>query len=130
MKYKFVILFVFILLYMFNLLSLQDDFAKDYRVIFFGIPSLFIVATMANMKMPKMSLQLVGGYSYSLYLIHFPLLSLCFKIFTLDYFNSFSAWFLVVIAVASCNGFAFIIWKYIEEPLTRNLRRKFVNQLS
>lgn len=109
------------------LFLLKGDFATNYRVIFFGIPAIFIVASMATAKMPKKFLQHAGSYSYSLYLIHFPLLSIYFKMLNAFEINLFPAWFLIVIAVGTCNATAFITWKYIESPLLRALRHKFLD---
>ena len=117
----------FFALYVLSLFALKEDIVTNYRVVFFGIPALFIVASVANMKMPKHCLQTVGGYSYSLYLIHFPLLSIYFKIISLYDLRFFPSWLLIVVAVGSCNAAAFITWKYLEVPVTRSLRNRFLN---
>jgi peptidoglycan/LPS O-acetylase OafA/YrhL len=124
-RFKFIIFGFFSGLYMMSLFVLKENIASNYRVIFFGIPSLFIVASLANMNMPKHSLQKVGGFSYSLYLIHFPLLSIYFKIISLYDFRFFPSWLLIVVAVGSCNTAAFITWKYLEIPVTRFLKNRF-----
>ena len=113
--------------YVLSLFAITENFALNYRVVLFGIPTLFIVASVANMNMPKYSLQTVGGYSYSLYLIHFPLLSIYFKIISFYELRFFPTWLLIVVAVSSCNAAAFIAWKYLEVPVTRFLRSRFLN---
>jgi peptidoglycan/LPS O-acetylase OafA/YrhL len=83
-----------------------------------------LVAGFANLCMPKYSFQVVGNYSYSLYLIHFPLLSAFFKL--LAYFNFAQApvWLILLIGVLLCNCFAYFIWRYFELPVTNFLRDK------
>ena len=125
-RYKFSIFWLFFALYVLSLFALKDDFALSYRVVFFGLPALFIVASVANMNMPKRSLQSAGDYSYSLYLIHFPLLSIYFKIINLFDLRFFPSWLLILVAVISCNAAAFIAWKYLEVPITRSLRKRLL----
>ncbi len=126
-RFKIAIFGLFFALYVLSLFALKEDIASNYRVVFFGIPALFIVASVANMNMPKHSLQTVGDYSYSLYLTHFPLLSIYFKIISLYDLRFFPSWLLIVVAVVSCNAAAFITWKYLEVPVTRSLRNRFLN---
>jgi len=126
-RFRAAILCLSVAFYIVSLLILSEKFATNYRVIFFGIPALFIVASVANMSMPKKSLQTVGNYSYSLYLIHFPLLSIFFKIISFFDLRFFPGWLVIVVAVGSCNLAALLTWKYLEEPVTRHLRSRFLN---
>jgi len=126
-RFKITFFGLFFAVYVFSLFALKENVALNYRVVFFGIPSLFIVASVANMNMPKYSLQTVGGYSYSLYLIHFPLLSIYFKIISFFDLRFFPGWLLIVVAVGSCNLAALLTWKYLEEPVTRHLRSRFLS---
>lgn len=126
-RFRISIFGLFCALYMLSLFALKEDIALNYRVVFFGMPALFIVASVANMNMPKHSLQSVGDYSYSLYLIHFPLLSIYFKIVSLFDLRFFPSWLLIVVAVISCNVAAFFTWKYLEVPVTKCLRKRLLN---
>lgn len=126
-RFRTTILCLSVAFYTVSLLSLSENFATNYRVVFFGIPALFIVASVANMSMPRKSLQAVGNYSYSLYLIHFPLLSVYFKVISFFELRFFPGWLLIVVAVGSCNFAALLTSKYIEEPVTRHLRTRFLN---
>jgi exopolysaccharide production protein ExoZ len=112
-RYSNAIFCIFFTVYVFSLFSYNQDTAINYRVIFFGIPALFIVASLANSKMPEKSLQTAGNYSYSLYLIHFPLLSFYFKIMNLLDLRFLPGWLLILLAVVFCNVAAFLTWKFI-----------------
>jgi peptidoglycan/LPS O-acetylase OafA/YrhL len=126
-RFKITIFWLFFAMYVVGLLVLEDSFASSYRVFFFGIPALFIVASIASINMPKNLLQTAGNYSYSLYLIHFPLLSIFFKVSSLFLLGSMPAWFLILVGVSICNIAAFFTWKFIESPITIYLQKKFIN---
>lgn len=126
-RFKVPLLCLFLAIDIVNLLVFEERFATTYRVFIFGIPALFIVTSIASMNMPKKSLQTTGDYSYSLYLIHFPLLSICFKFFSNHVSGSTPAWILTVVSVSICNIAAFFSWKYIEAPMTDFLRNRFLN---
>ena len=125
-RFKVKIFLLFFALYAVSLFALDESFALTHRVFFFGIPALFIVASLASINMPKKSLQTAGNYSYSLYLIHFPLLSLYFKFSSHFAPESVPAWVLILVGVSFCNIAAFFTWKYLESPVTIYLRKKFV----
>jgi len=125
-RFKVKILLLFFAMYAVSLFALDESFALTHRVFFFGIPALFIVASLASINMPKKSLQTAGNYSYSLYLIHFPLLSLYFKFSSHFAPESVPAWVLILVGVSFCNIAAFFTWKYLESPVTIYLRKKFV----
>ena len=126
-KFKVVIFCSSFSLYLLSFFAIADSFAKNYRVVFFGIPAFLMVASFASIKLPKKSLQTTGSYSYSLYLIHFPLLSIYFKLMSSFDLKLFPVWLLIFGAVISCNAAAFITWKYIEAPLTKYLINRFIN---
>jgi peptidoglycan/LPS O-acetylase OafA/YrhL len=127
-RFKKSIFCISITVFLFSLFAYSQNSSTNLRVVFFGIPALFIVATLANFRMPKKSLQTAGSYSYSLYLIHFPLLSFYFKIINMLNVRNFPGWLVIVISAMVCNAAAFVIWKFIEVPVTASLRLRFTSQ--
>lgn len=127
-RFKVQIFCLFIAIYIVSLIAIDSSFASDYRVLLFGIPSLFVVAAVANMRMPKHSFQIVGSYSFSLYLVHFQMLSLIFKFYDKFMPESTSAAVLIFIGIVACNLAGFVTWKYMEAPITNYFRSKFLHK--
>jgi peptidoglycan/LPS O-acetylase OafA/YrhL len=80
--------------------------------------------SIASFKLPKYSFQWAGQFSYSLYLIHFPLLSMYFKVMSKFTLVTLPLWFVILLAICLCNLAAFMFYKYIESPLTGFFRIK------
>jgi peptidoglycan/LPS O-acetylase OafA/YrhL len=129
-KINILIFFFSSSVFIFSIFNTQFDLVKDYRVLYFGIPSFLLVTSIAKLNLPKFSLQTAGNYSYSLYLIHFPLLSILYKVSSYFVHQSTPAWLIILVNVIICNISAFFTWKYIELPATNYLRKKFTKQVS
>ena len=112
----------------FTLTFHNQDNMHNYRGLIFAIPNLMIVLHMAKIKMPKYSLQLAGEYSFSLYLVHFPLLSLLFKVSSKFLPASTPGWFLIVTFVCISNFAAYYFWRYVETPITKILKTKITRR--
>jgi exopolysaccharide production protein ExoZ len=98
------------------------------RVFGFGIPFMLIVWGLASIdlyrpvQVPRPFLYL-GNMSYSLYLIHVPAMSLLGSVFAkLGLTIGFAAPLLLIGAIASGG----VTYSYIEKPMLRVLRRKFL----
>ena len=107
-----------ILFILFTLTFSDQSFFHQNRGVIFAIPNFLIVVHMAKVKVPKYSLQLAGQYSFTLYLIHFPLLSLFFKISEKFLTSPIPGWVYISTFAVACNVIAYFFWKYIEIPLT------------
>jgi peptidoglycan/LPS O-acetylase OafA/YrhL len=125
-KYSQIVIFVSSIIFMLSNVMLDKNFAEAHRVIVFGIPSMLLVAFFARINLPKYSLQNSGNYSYSLYLIHFPLLSIYFKVASYFVPGSTPAWMIILLGVSFCNIAALFAWKYLELPVTSYLRDRFI----
>ncbi|MFC4262689.1 acyltransferase family protein [Ferruginibacter yonginensis] len=97
------------------------------RVIFFGVPSFFIIAGVVRLEQQKQIktnriLNSLGTASYSLYLIHLPIIAAFLKL-TGKYFNQsaillhvFALFIIIFICVLSI-----IFFNVIEKPLIKKL---------
>ena len=104
------------------------DFDNYKRLQIFGFPSALIVLAMLNLeKNQAISFSkfwiLLGDSSYSLYLIHFPILLLMNKLpqilgysFTANQEVSYSYFIIITIIISSI-----IVHKYIEKPLSNSV---------
>ncbi|MDZ7897053.1 MAG: acyltransferase [Arcicella sp.] len=105
-----------------------SDFDNYKRVLFFGFPSALIVLAMLNLEkneaisIPKFWI-LLGDSSYSLYLIHFPIMLLMNKLpqileysFTANQ-EVFYSYFIILTIIFS----SIIVHKYIEKPLSKSV---------
>jgi exopolysaccharide production protein ExoZ len=105
-----------------------SDFDNYKRLLIFGFPSALIVLAMLNLEknqailIPKFWI-LLGDASYSLYLIHFPILLLMNKLpqilgysFTVNQEVIYSYFIILTIIVSSI-----IVHKYIEKPLSKSV---------
>ena len=106
------------------------DFDNYKRLLIFGFPSAFIVLAMLNLeKNQAISISrfwiLLGDASYSLYLIHFPIMLLMNKLpqilgysFTANQEINYSYFIILTIIISSL-----IVHKYIEKPLSKSVGR-------
>jgi exopolysaccharide production protein ExoZ len=105
-----------------------SDFDNYKRLIIFGLPSALIVLAMLNLEknqaisIPKFWI-LLGDASYSLYLIHFPIMLLMNKLpqilgysLTANQEVNYSYFIILTIIVSSI-----IVHKYIEKPLSKSV---------
>ena len=127
-KYHKSLVIVSVAFIIFTLTFHNQDNMHNYRGLIFAIPNLMIVLHMAKIKMPKYSLQLAGEYSFSLYLVHFPLLSLLFKVSSKFLPASTPGWFLIVTFVCISNFAAYYFWRYVETPITKILKTKITRR--
>jgi exopolysaccharide production protein ExoZ len=102
------------------------DFDNYKRLLIYGVPSAMIVLAMLNLEknqaisIPKFWI-LLGDASYSLYLIHFPIMLLMNKLpqivgytLTANQEVNYSYFIILTIIVSSI-----IVHKYIEKPLSK-----------
>lgn len=107
-----------------------SDFDNYKRLLIFGFPSALIVVAMLNLErnqtisIPKFWI-LLGDASYSLYLIHFPIMLLMNKLpqilgysLTANQEVNYS-YFIILTIIAS----SIIIHKYLEKPLSKSVGR-------
>ncbi|MGK7926799.1 MAG: acyltransferase family protein [Spirulina sp.] len=118
-----------------NVISLLGVEFNINRVIFAGIPCLFLVMGAASLdihesvKIPKFLIYL-GNASYSIYLIHNPVISalmqLSAKLKLLDILNNtfILGWLIAIIAV----GLSCIFYSLVEKPLTHYLRKQLIQK--
>lgn len=123
-KFRTTIFCSSLFLYVIGIFLFTPSFAENYRVICFGIPASLMIASFASIDPPSNFLQTIGSYSYSLFLIHFPLLSIYFKLISVLGPDVFPAWLLILGAVVSCNTAAYISWRCIEMPVSGYLKRR------
>jgi peptidoglycan/LPS O-acetylase OafA/YrhL len=103
-----------------------SDFDNYKRLLIFGIPSGMIVLAMLSLEKNQMlSIPyfwiLLGDASYTLYLIHFPMMLLMNKLpqmlgYALDAAQEVYYSYLIVITIIICS---ILVHKYIEKPLSK-----------
>jgi peptidoglycan/LPS O-acetylase OafA/YrhL len=100
------------------------------RVILFGIPSFMIIYGLVSLEVnqkikniPKV-LIFLGDASYSIYLIHYPLLSMANKVFNslkvYDILGNFVSCSIITIGIVTICCLFYMI---IEKPLLSNINR-------
>ncbi len=108
--------------------GLYPDSNSMYRFLYYGIPCACVVlaAVIAEkatvQKLP--SLKHLGDESYAIYLIHYPVIVLTYKIIAGTHIQNH--WFSIVVVVSLpfvCIGLAKIFHHWIEMPSTRYARR-------
>jgi exopolysaccharide production protein ExoZ len=114
-----------------NYLLVRDTFN---RVLVFGIPSFLIVVGAVRFELSKNMVVhniflLLGEASYSLYLLHLPLVAACMKIvsrFNIQNIFILHGIFLLLIA-AICYG-SILFFKWIERPVINKLNSLYKNK--
>jgi peptidoglycan/LPS O-acetylase OafA/YrhL len=98
------------------------------RVVLFGIPSFFIIAGVVKFELvsPKMKISSIlldlGSASYSLYLLHLPLIAAVVKVLSklkvtnVLIVNGVLFFAIIIICMASI-----LFFKYIEKPIIKKL---------
>lgn len=137
LSFKFVRILIVLGLVLFGLGAFQSDnlpFSADFsRVICYGIPSFLIVTAVAAFEFKKIfSLNKVwlalGDASYSLYLIHLPILAAVSKIISkLQITNIILTHSLLLLSILILCLIAYLFYKYVESPIIKSLipyRRK------
>ena len=79
---------------------------------------------------PHRLLRILGEASYSIYLIHYALLSLLAKIFVsagISHWLPAEGWFLLISGLATAGGIAF--HSIVEKPLLSFCQRRFVPKM-
>lgn len=92
----------------------------------FGLAAALVIYGLLGsgiMSSPHPFLQLLGGASYALYLIHFPIISALVKIFMKigGYQSPIMQVIYFIITVAVCIGASIVFHLFIEKPLLRRL---------
>ena len=113
-------LFFSFLIFVFGL-YLAPRIGSEFRVIIFGIPSMFLVAAVSKVDFRFSLFYVLGESSFSLYLIHFQCLS--FLQMLAAYFRFTPSWFAIVIALIFINLLALLVNRFFDQPLKRILRR-------
>lgn len=106
------------------------------RVIMFGVPSFFIIAGLVKYELLKATnihnvLLILGEASYSLYLLHLPLIAISFKL--LAKFQMQSAvglHFIILLLVVIISALSMYFFKLIEKPLINALNAFFKGRRS
>lgn len=101
------------------------------RVLLFGIPSAFIVIALIALekgskviRLPKWLLAL-GDASYSVYLIHLPLLAGGVKVLTITGIkNATLLHFLTILLIIAICVAGFLFYRWIERPILARLNKK------
>lgn len=111
-------------------IPLTDEVTIRYRYIIWGIPSaLMVLGAIRSKQIKSRLLTTLGNISYSLYLLHYLLIPLCYKLF--GYFNMgtiLKSNDLIVVAVMMIILFgSFSYFKIVENPLTNFLKRRMNN---
>ena len=126
---------LFALAWLSQVLSIQS--LETMSVWLYGAGALLLIVGFAQMEVhqglttPKF-LQQMGDASYSLYLVHFPVISLCAKLFF--WLNGRAGglplifYFVMTVGIAVACGFAF--HKCIEAPLLRLGKQTFARRAS
>lgn len=105
------------------------------RVVFFGIPCFLLVMGAASLDMTKGTeipqwINYLGNASYSIYLVHSPIVSAMTKVgVKLGLNNSVwqaFGWSLAIIFVSV--GMSFIFYSFIEKPVVNFLRKQLVKK--
>lgn len=105
---------------------------RDAQALIYGAGSALMVTGLVRLEqlqrlpIPPL-LTALGDASYSIYLIHFPVMSLLAKlIFALHLGSMLPGWagFLIIALSAALIGLAF--YRYVEAPLLKHLNRRFL----
>lgn len=135
LKYPFALFFAGLSL--FTWLALNEigsaNFLVEYRTLLYGIAGAMIILGLVRAESEGRIIggqwwaQLLGNSSYSLYLIHFPLISIMCKLLVLLGLNGQGLWgvllsFLMILIVCVTTALFFHVW--VERPLMFLLRRK------
>lgn len=114
--------------------SLFKYFGNTHRILSYGFPAFLIVVGSVTQELegrltvPRL-LTYLGDASYSIYLIHYPLLSLTAKLVLKFHIVSLLGPFtsvilmIVLVTAAGCCCYSFI-----EKPMLETLRKKFLPQ--
>jgi exopolysaccharide production protein ExoZ len=105
---------------------LSGRVGSEFRIFYFGIPSMFIVGTIGTVNRRFKILSNIGSFSYALYLIHFSCLSAVF--ITLEHLGIAPNLLLLLITLIIINVFAYLIDLFVDKPLrilikSRNIRQ-------
>ena len=108
----------------------QLNFAENNRIVLFGFGYTLIVVGLISLEDFRVIIggnpffQLVGGASYALYLIHFPLISIMLKIamgLGLKELGMAGAVISFIVIFISCIVASILFHLYIEIPMMRKL---------
>jgi len=87
----------------------------------------FFVYGLAGTSLPR-PIVLIGDASYSLYLFHPYVIQLVAKVFKSFAANDTSAHLLAVVAVVLCCVLSVTLYRYVERPVTRYLRKTLIGE--
>jgi peptidoglycan/LPS O-acetylase OafA/YrhL len=101
------------------------------RVVYYGIPSALLIAGLTRYEMEKKPVRVpalllsLGDASYSLYLVHLPVMAAAAKLLAryTATGTAFSHIMMLIVIVVVC-GISIFFFKYIEKPLIRFLNSK------
>jgi peptidoglycan/LPS O-acetylase OafA/YrhL len=96
------------------------------RVVYYGIPSFFIVIGVVRLELvkaikPHWVLTSLGDASYSLYLIHLPILLVFTRLLSRYHIDNNLIHFILLLAIAVICAISIAFFKYIEKPLIKKL---------
>lgn len=95
-----------------------------YRILVLGVPFAFLVLLCSKLESVHPQIIRVGDLSFSLYLTHTFSMTLIIKI--LEKTNTDLSFVVFLITVIICIISSHLFWKYIELPITENLKRKII----
>lgn len=97
---------------------LHSDAVAIHRVFLYGIPSfLLILGAVTINKEKKTILTKLGDASYSLYLIHYPILSVINKIFLKLHVYQIAGYFVAfVVTIAITITIGYLFYLFVEKP--------------
>ena len=104
------------------------------RVVLFGIPSFFIITGMVKYELSRpVNLHsifiLMGQASYSLYLLHLPILAAGIKIITMLFKNNMPIIYLgVTLLVFGICFISIYFFRFVEKPLIDQLNKRLKNK--
>lgn len=102
--------------------SIQLDFEKNFRVFVWGIPSIIIVMGSVYAKQySNRLLRLLGDASYSIYLVHFPIVSVFYKLIP-RIETSLNVDFIALVCLIACISIGLITHLIIEKPVINLFR--------
>ncbi|MEZ8107181.1 acyltransferase family protein [Vibrio cortegadensis] len=112
-----------------------DGLYSNIRSLVYGFLSVIIILAGTNLERTRgcwnqKALLWVGNASYSLYLIHFPLIVILMKVFVIFFGNEMSNIYIILLLLISIIIILYVsvfIHKYIEKPMCKFFTTKFVN---
>jgi exopolysaccharide production protein ExoZ len=125
-KYIYAILVIGLIMFVLSLGQFWGDFnQREYRYIFFGLPSLLVIYSLAHLdknnflNLKKSLLTRLGDASYVMYLIHSPILSFIAVFLPSQYYQLGMMGLLVGISFLSL-----LLYNWIDKPIYLYLKNR------